>query len=127
MFHFPYFAKFPPDFVKCLCFLHAFCDFRAPRTLTMMHLCITQCTYWTPLHSLTIFPCGFSFFHKHDIVPLVLNGRASVFCKTGWGNGRICLSRGSATVTDIFRPHQTTSRHCHANKDKIISHMFICE
>ena len=21
-----------------------------PPTLTMMHLCITQCTYWTPLH-----------------------------------------------------------------------------
>ena len=30
-------------------FLHTLCVFRFPPTLTMMHLCITQCTYWTPL------------------------------------------------------------------------------
>ena len=41
--------NFPPDFVKYKCFLHTFCVFRFPHTLIMMHLCITQCTYWTPL------------------------------------------------------------------------------
>jgi len=45
----PYFCKFPPDFVKCTCFLYTLCVFRFPPTLTMVHLCITQCTYWTPL------------------------------------------------------------------------------
>jgi len=34
-----YFCKFPPDFVKFKCFLHTFCVFRFPPTLTMMHLC----------------------------------------------------------------------------------------
>ena len=48
-FIFPYFFKFPPEFVKFTCFLYTFCVFRLPPTLTMMHLCITQCTYWTPL------------------------------------------------------------------------------
>ena len=45
----PAFQNDPPDFVKFPCFLHTFCDFRFPSTLTRMHLCITQCTYWTPL------------------------------------------------------------------------------
>ena len=45
----PTFTNFPPDFVKFTCFVHTFCLFRFPTTLTMMHLCITQCTYWTPL------------------------------------------------------------------------------
>src|SRR6218665_1955985 len=43
------FNKFPPCFRKIhqrfTCFA---CNFFPP-TLTMMHLCITQCTYWTPL------------------------------------------------------------------------------
>jgi len=34
-------------------FLHTLCVFRFPPSLTMMHLCITQYTYWTPsVHSL---------------------------------------------------------------------------
>ena len=45
----PTFTNFPPVFEKFTCFLHAFCVFRFPPTLTTMHLCITQCTYWTPL------------------------------------------------------------------------------
>src|SRR6218665_578824 len=44
----PYFQKFPPCFRKIhqlfTCFV---CHF--PPTLTMMHLCTTQCRYWTPL------------------------------------------------------------------------------
>src|SRR6218665_911215 len=39
----------PPVFEKFTCFLHTLCVFRFPPTLTRMHLCITQCTYWTPL------------------------------------------------------------------------------
>src|SRR6218665_1415127 len=34
---------------KFTCLLHTFCVFRFPPALTMMHLCISQCTYWTPL------------------------------------------------------------------------------
>src|SRR6218665_1731735 len=42
--------NFPPVFQKFTCFLHTLCVFRFPPTMmTMMHLCITQCTYWTPL------------------------------------------------------------------------------
>src|SRR6218665_3852964 len=40
---------FPLLFEKFTYFLHTLCAFRFPSTLTMMHLCITQCTYWTPL------------------------------------------------------------------------------
>ena len=58
---FPYFSclsTFPLCFAKTIIspcfrnihvFLHALRVFRFPPTLTMMHLCITQCTYWTPL------------------------------------------------------------------------------
>src|SRR6218665_2755767 len=45
----PTFTNFPPVLDKFTCFLHALSVFRFPPTLTMMHLCITQCTYWTPL------------------------------------------------------------------------------
>jgi len=39
---------FPPCFRQIhLLFAYFTCIF--PPTLTMMHLCITQCTYWTPL------------------------------------------------------------------------------
>ena len=46
----PYFDKFfAPVLDKFTCFLHTLLVFRLPPTLTMMHLCITQCTYWMPL------------------------------------------------------------------------------
>ena len=44
----PYFLPFFPDFVKFTPFLHTLRVFLPP-SLTMMHLCIMQCTYWTPL------------------------------------------------------------------------------
>ena len=40
---------FPPVLNKFTCFLHTLRVYFPPHTLTMMHLCITQCTYWTPL------------------------------------------------------------------------------
>src|SRR6218665_1811252 len=43
----PYFFKVSPDFVKFTCFLHTL--FFVSPTFTLMHLCITQCTYWTPM------------------------------------------------------------------------------
>src|SRR6218665_3031488 len=47
------FEKFPPSVLeKFTCFLHTLCVFRVPPTLTMMHLCITQCMYWTPLYTI---------------------------------------------------------------------------
>ena len=49
----PTFNNFIPSFIKITCFLHTFCVFRFPPTFTMMHLCITQCTYWTPLSNWT--------------------------------------------------------------------------
>src|SRR6218665_887161 len=45
----PILKNFPPVFKKFTCFLRTFRVFRFPPTLTMMHLCITQCTCWTPL------------------------------------------------------------------------------
>src|SRR6218665_1370456 len=48
----PYFNKFSPVLDKFTCFLHTLRVFRFPPTLTMMHLCIIQCTYWTPLDTL---------------------------------------------------------------------------
>src|SRR6218665_1994866 len=45
----PTLTNFPPLLDKFTCFLHTLRVFRFPPTLTMMHLCITQCTYWTPL------------------------------------------------------------------------------
>src|SRR6218665_2205316 len=45
----PTFTNFPPVLGKFTCFLHALRVHFSPSTLTMMHLCITQCTYWTPL------------------------------------------------------------------------------
>src|SRR6218665_2023109 len=50
----PYFDKFPPVLGKFTCFLHILRAFRVPPTLTLMHLCITQCTYWTPLPVINI-------------------------------------------------------------------------
>src|SRR6218665_688166 len=48
----PYFWKnFPSDFVKFTFFLHTLRVLFSQHTLPMMHLCITQCTYWTPLLS----------------------------------------------------------------------------
>src|SRR6218665_266587 len=44
----PLLFKFSSDLVKCTCFTYFSC-FSFPPSLTMMHLCITQCTYWTPL------------------------------------------------------------------------------
>src|SRR6218665_4050020 len=44
-FSFPCFCKCPSDFVKFMCFVHTLRVFRFPPSLTMMHLCIRQCTY----------------------------------------------------------------------------------
>src|SRR6218665_320708 len=41
--NFPLFSKNSPAFYVL------FAYFVSPSTLIMMHLCITQCTYWTPL------------------------------------------------------------------------------
>jgi|SRR6218665_1369091 len=48
----PTFQNFPPVLEKFTCFLvlHTLCVFHFPPTLTMMHLCNTQCTYWMPLY-----------------------------------------------------------------------------
>src|SRR6218665_38837 len=45
----PCLCKFSFSFRTIYVFLHTFCVFRFPLVLTMMHLCIAQCTHWTPL------------------------------------------------------------------------------
>ena len=56
------FPTFPIShwFRKIYVFLHSLC-FSFPPTLTMMHLCITQCTYWTPLVKWVVHQ-GYSLF-----------------------------------------------------------------
>jgi len=47
----PFFNKFVPLFSKnSPAFYILYVYFVSSPTLTMMHLCITQCTYWTPLN-----------------------------------------------------------------------------
>ena len=64
---------FPPDsrkFLFSLCFSkfsHALRVFFLPPTLTMMHLCITQCTYWTPLDPSTTKFYWFHFGYSYSI------------------------------------------------------------
>ena len=48
---FPLFLKISPCFRQIYVFFTYFICFSSPPTFTMMHLCITQCTYWTPLAS----------------------------------------------------------------------------
>ena len=50
-YYLPLFWKIPPCFRKIHLLFTYFVYFVPPSTLTMMHLCITQCTYWTPLHA----------------------------------------------------------------------------
>src|SRR6218665_2320818 len=48
-YHFPSTSSnFSPDLIKFTCFLHTLLVFLPPLSSTMMHFCITQCTYWTP-------------------------------------------------------------------------------
>ena len=43
------FLKFSPDFEKIYLFFYILYMIFVSPSLTMMHLCITQCTYWTPM------------------------------------------------------------------------------
>jgi len=52
-YYFPHtLTNFPPFKQIHLLFTYFTC-ISFPPTFTMMHLCITQCTYWTPLHACT--------------------------------------------------------------------------
>src|SRR6218665_3975722 len=48
---FPLLLKIPPCFRKIHLLFTYFTCISFPNTLTVMHLCITQCTYWTPLRA----------------------------------------------------------------------------
>src|SRR6218665_2491233 len=50
----PYFDKFPLCFTQIHLLFAYFTCISFPPTFTVMHLCITQCTYWTPLCNTTI-------------------------------------------------------------------------
>src|SRR6218665_3869108 len=76
---FPLLSKMSPCFrIIHLLFTYITC-ISFPPTLTMMHLCITQCTYWTPLRQRKTCCCPFrlSFVPNYishsivfDIVPV---------------------------------------------------------
>ena len=68
----PYFYTFPSDFVKFTCFLIVYVFF-VFHSFTMLRLCITQCTYWTPLSLSTrivLSPRLFAYFHIMRVVGL---------------------------------------------------------
>src|SRR6218665_1218602 len=50
------FSNSPLFSKNSLAFLHTLCVFRFSPTFTMMHSCITQYTYWTPLLPGFIYP-----------------------------------------------------------------------
>jgi len=52
-YHFPLLWQFPLCFRKIHLFFTSLFCISFPPALTMMHLCITQCTYWTPLDTNT--------------------------------------------------------------------------
>src|SRR6218665_170502 len=45
----PLLSQISPLFSENSPAFYILCVYISPPTLTMMHLCITQCTYWTPL------------------------------------------------------------------------------
>ena len=78
---FPTLFKLPPVFAKFTCCLHS-CTlyvFRFSSSLTMIHLCITQCTYWTPLRSRSLQWAAPVVSHGHDDNRL-LTGSAHAPC-----------------------------------------------
>src|SRR6218665_252193 len=58
----PFFEQFPPVFQKIHLLFTYFMCISFPPTLTMMQLCITQCTYWTPLHVRNAAMHSYGFF-----------------------------------------------------------------
>src|SRR6218665_2332122 len=62
----PYFYKFPPCFRQIHLLFTYFTCISPPPTFTMMHLCITQCMYWTPLTSDASFLFGFIINPRAD-------------------------------------------------------------
>src|SRR6218665_3327312 len=86
----PTFLNFPSVLSKFTCFLHTFCVFRFPPTLTIMHLCITQCMYWTPLDAVrkkcrglsTEFVAFSTFFILNNINALI--GEKHPKCAHEW-------------------------------------------
>jgi len=78
----PYFAKIIlspilfkislPVFPKFTCFWHTLCFSFPPPALTMLHLCITQCTYWTPLHLKDILNIHVAYYEFIALPKLVL-------------------------------------------------------
>ena len=62
---FPYFDKFSPLFyTNSPAFYMLYVFFVYPPTFTMIHLCISQCTYWTPLAVLNAFSSDQNFSKK---------------------------------------------------------------
>jgi len=55
-------------------------------TLTMMHLCIIQCTYWTPLTG----PHQSIHSARGNLICFPVSHVAKAYTQTGWGRGRIC-------------------------------------
>ena len=68
----PNFANFPSDFEQFTSLFTYFPCISSPPTLTMMHICIRQCTYWTPLLST-------SWLNAQTMLSLVLSSETVAF------------------------------------------------
>src|SRR6218665_315795 len=67
----PYFDKCSPCFRQIHLLFTYFTCISFPPTLTMMHLCITQCKYWTPLVCLKIKQPSEVIVHRSQVKDFV--------------------------------------------------------
>jgi len=119
---FPYCEKFPPVFKKFTCFLRIFRVFRFPPTLTMMYLCITQCTYWKPwflMHEIIIIILKFKLGHKIMQNWLLLSSECFIMYEACFWEDMLCI---------IIRPY-LLSVNCRgltrvSNKGRCIQHYY---
>jgi len=68
-----------PCFRQIYVFFKYFMCFSFPPTFTMIHLCITQCTYWTPLIKIMVPDAPFILKHTQSYIYLS-NITRSRFC-----------------------------------------------
>ena len=102
-----------------------------PPTLTMMHLCITQCTYWTPLpwpYLVSIRPYYFPRLHKRQL----LHWRISavifllVFYISVSARSVSKPTRPKTYVLETFGANSKNLSHCTASFPLIYNQLQLC-
>src|SRR6218665_1201438 len=76
----PCFDKFPLCFRQFHLLFTYFTYISFPPTLTMMHLCITQCAYWTPLLSALAYRCAVLNARAHACMHVCANMHVYMYC-----------------------------------------------